>query len=258
MTDLEGATGVAGTWEDINPGGREHLSSKKYLTSDVNAAIEGAIKGGVKEIVVLDGHGAAFSIVLEDLHPKAQLIRGRRVLELQGLDKTFDTMFAIGAHSMAGTTRGLLTHTFRPIQILNIWLNNQLIGEIGIWAAIAGHYDVPIALVTGDLAAVKEAESLLSGVETVAVKEATSRFSAKCLHPSITHKLISEASKRAILKAKELVPYKPQRPMELKVEFQDSDAAERVAKRPGVKRIDGRTVLGCGENILELLALIEG
>lgn len=111
MTDLEGATGVAGTWEDFNPGGREHQSARKFLTSDVNAAIEGAVEAGAEEIVVLDGHGAAFSIILEDLNPKAQLIRGRRRLELEGLDETFDLMFAVGAHSMAGTPNAIPYHT---------------------------------------------------------------------------------------------------------------------------------------------------
>jgi D-amino peptidase len=62
MTDLEGATGVAGDWADFNPGGREHDPARRMLTGDVNAAIQGAYEGGADEVVVLDGHGAAFSI----------------------------------------------------------------------------------------------------------------------------------------------------------------------------------------------------
>jgi len=103
VTDLEGATGVAGNWPDFNPEGKGHEAARRFLTGDVNAAIEGAFEAGVREVVVLDGHEAALSILLEELDPRAQLIRGRRLSELEGLDGTFDLMFAIGAHAMAGT-----------------------------------------------------------------------------------------------------------------------------------------------------------
>ncbi|RLF02799.1 MAG: aminopeptidase, partial [Thermoprotei archaeon] len=41
MTDLEGATGVTGFWEDFDPGARMHDEARRMLTGDVNAAIEG-------------------------------------------------------------------------------------------------------------------------------------------------------------------------------------------------------------------------
>jgi len=256
MTDLEGATGVAGDWNDFNPGGREHESARRFLTGDVNAAIEGAIEGGAVDIVVLDGHGAAFSILLEDLDQRAQLIRGRRHLELEGLDESFDLMFAIGAHSMAGTPDGILTHTLSHTGIDNVWLNGQLVGEIGLWAALAGHYKVPLGLLAGDSAAVKEAEALLGKIETVAVKEATSRFAAKCLHPKVSQKLIGEAAKRAVIRAEEFRPYEPKIPIELRVEYHHSDRAERIVKRKGVDRIDGRIVSCRGDDILEIYSTL--
>jgi len=74
---------VAGRWEDFGPGGRVHEEARRLLTSDVNAAVEGALRGGADEVVVLDGHGDAFSILIEQLHPAAKLIRGRRVLEMR-------------------------------------------------------------------------------------------------------------------------------------------------------------------------------
>jgi len=256
MTDLEGATGVAGDWRDFNPGGKEHESARRLLTGDVNAAIGGAFEERVDDVVVLDGHGAAFSVILEDLDPRAQLIWGRRLFELEGLDESFDLMFAVGAHSMAGTLDGILAHTLSHTGIENIWLNEQLVGEIGLWAVLAGLYDVPLALVTGDSAAVGEAEALLENVETVAVKEATSRFAAKCLHPQMSWKLIRDASRRAISKTGEFCPYKPRLPMELRVEYHDSERAEAISQRKGVTRIDGRTVSFRGSNILEIYEIL--
>jgi len=256
MTDLEGATGVAGDWSDFNPGGGEHESARRFLTGDVNAAIEGAIERGAKDIVVLDGHGVAFSIILEDLDPRVQLIRGRRLNELEWLDISFDMMFAIGAHSMAGTPDGVLTHTLSHLGIDNVWLNGQPVGEIGLWAVLSGGYDVPLGMVAGDSAAVREAERLLVKIETVAVKEATSRFAAKCLHSQVTQGLILEAAKRAVARAEEFSPYKPKTPIELKVEYHDSEIAQRISEKKGVIRLDGRTVLCRGDNIFELYSTV--
>ncbi len=252
MTDLEGATGVAGEWSDFNPGGREHDSARRMLTGDVNAAVQGAYEGGADDVSVLDGHGAAFSILLESLDSRAHLIRGRRSSELEGLDETFDLMFGVGAHSMAGTRDGLLTHTLSHTGIDNVWLNGQPVGEIGLWAALAGHYGVPLGLVTGDLAAAREAQALLKGIETVAVKEATSRFAARCLHPNVSWKMIREAAKKATAKAETFRPFKPETPMELKVEFHNSERAAEISERTGVVRIDGRTVSYTGNNIMDI------
>jgi len=252
MTDLEGATCVAGKFDDIFPGGREHESAKRFLTGDVNAAIEGAVEGGAVDIVVLDGHGPAFSVIPEDLEPRAQIIRGRRSFELEGLDESFDLMLAVGAHSMAGTPNGLLAHTIHQ-EIEGVWVNGRPVGEIGLWATLAGHYSIPVGLVTGDLAAVREAGALLGKIETAAVKEATSMFAARCLHPQVAQGLIREAAKRATMRAGEFRPYKPKVPIEFKVQYMaDCDFAEKVSRRKGVVKIDERTLSCRGDNILEM------
>jgi len=256
MTDLEGATGVCGTWQDINPGGREHERARRFLTRDVNAAIEGAYEAGAKEVVVLDGHGAAFSIIPEELDERAKLIRGRRILEMEGLDSSFDAVFAIGAHAMAGTPDAILPHTLSSATIMNVWINGIKVGEIGLWAAIAGTYDVPLVLVTGDEAAVREAKKLLGDIECVAVKKATSPYAAICLHPNVTYRMIKEAAIRALRRLDEIKPFKVKKPVELKVEFKYVDIARRVAKRPGVELIDGRTVRAIGDNIIEVMSLV--
>lgn len=257
MADLEGASGVAGHWSDIDFGGKDYEAARRLLTGDVNAAIEGAFEAGANEVVVLDGHGAALTILIEELDPRAQLIRGRRVLELEGLDESFNLMFAIGAHSMAGTSDGLLTHTLST-NIDNVWLNGIRVGEIGLWAALAGDYNVPIGLVAGDFAAVREAENLLKNVCSVAVKKATSRFAAKCLHPKVSQKSIREAAITAVKKAKEFTPFKPEKPIELKVEFHDSETAERLSHKKGVIRLNGRTVSAKGMTMLEVYSLLLG
>lgn len=258
MTDLEGATGVAGRWEDFNPGGRIHEEARRLLTGDVNAAIEGALRGGAREVVVLDGHGAAFSILIEQLNPAAKLIRGRRVLEMEGLDESFEAVLAVGAHAMAGTPLALLCHTLSSTEIHEIRVNGAPVGEVGLWAYIAGSYGVPLAMVAGDATAVDEARRLLGGIETASVKRATSMYAAECLHPSVTRRLISEAAEKAVrrVKAGEIKPLKVEGEVEVEVVYALPDAADRVSKRAGVKRIDGRTVAYRGRSAQECLTML--
>lgn len=258
MTDLEGASGVAGRWEDFNPGGRVHEEARRLLTGDVNAAVEGALRGGAEEVVVLDGHGAAFSILIEQLHPAAKLIRGRRVLEMEGLDESFDVVLAVGAHAMAGAPLALLCHTLSHTSIYEIRVNGRPVGEVGLWAMIAGSYRVPLAMVAGDAAAVEEARALLGDVEGVAVKRATSMYAAECLHPSLTRKLISEAAERAVRRAASgaLKPLELPKPVRMEVVYTLPEMADYVSKRRGVRRLDGRTVAYEGESVLECMSML--
>ncbi|MEM2824429.1 MAG: M55 family metallopeptidase [Thermofilaceae archaeon] len=255
MTDLEGATGVAGSWEDINPGGRIHEEARRMLTGDVRAAVEGALRGGASEVVVLDGHGAAFSIILEELPPAAKLIRGRRILEMEGLDGSFSAVLAVGAHAMAGAPLALLCHTLSHSSIVEIRVNGTPVGEVGLWAFIAGSFNVPLAMVAGDAAAVEEAKELLPGIEGVAVKRATSMYAAECLHPQVSWRLIREAAERAVRKAAlgDLKPLNPGGEVEVEVVYLLPADADRVARRPGVKRVDGRTVSYRGRDVQECL-----
>jgi len=49
-----------------------HQSARRSLTRDINAEMEGALRAGADDIVVLDGRGV-LSIILEELNPKANL-----------------------------------------------------------------------------------------------------------------------------------------------------------------------------------------
>jgi len=51
---------------------------------------------------------------------------------------------------MRGVYPSILEHTYSSRVVYNLFMNNKLVGETGINAAIAGYYDVPVALVTED------------------------------------------------------------------------------------------------------------
>jgi len=89
-------------------------------------------------------------------------------------------------------------------------------------------------------------------IETVAVKEGRSRFSAICLPPETSGRLIKEAAKRALGKVDEIGPYKMQPPLSVRIEYQDAQTADRESKRKGMRRVNGRTVEYQVENILQI------
>lgn len=75
MTDLEGVAGVLNFENWCTPESCYYETAKELLTLEVNAAIGGFLEGGVKEIVVADGHGPG-GINVKLLNSKAKLMRG--------------------------------------------------------------------------------------------------------------------------------------------------------------------------------------
>ena len=256
--DMEGATGVTGR-DDVRKDEKPYQRFRKLLTMDVNAAIEGALEAGATEILVTEGHGMARNILIEELNPKAQILSGllpRQHDQIEGIDESFDAVFLVGFHSRAGTERGVIDHTGYSY-IYNFRINGVLVGEAGINATIAGHYDVPIAMVSGDDTAAKEAKELLGDVETAIVKIGINRYTARCLTPKESHERIKQAAKRALERIDELKPYKVETPVTIEVEYTSTSAAT-LAARSGTRviRTEPRKISYTSEDLLEGLRTI--
>ena len=114
---------------------------------------------------------------------------------MEGIDESFDAVFLVAYHAMEGTTAAIMNHIWSPHLVRNIRLNNVNVGELGLSALIAGHYDIPISLVTGDDKVAKEAINLLGKVETAIVKYGISRYTARCLQPIKTAEIIEQYTK---------------------------------------------------------------
>ena len=148
--DIEGVACVVSV-EDGKLQGVEYERAREWMTGEVNAAVEGAFESGATEVVVADSHGHMRNIMAEKLHEDALLVRGspRPGTMMEGLDESFDAAFLIGYHAMAGTPKGVLAHTYLGSGIYAIRLNGITVGEPGFNTALAGHYNVPVALVSG-------------------------------------------------------------------------------------------------------------
>jgi len=153
--------------------------ARKWMAHDVNAVCEGAFSAGASRVLVKDAHGPGTNLLSHKIDERAELFTGWGPLGsmVEGLDSTFDGLMLVGYHSRAGTERGVLSHTFMG-QIESLEIGGVEVGETGIAAAWAGHWEVPVILVAGDEAVTVEAEELLPGVTVCAVKRGLNRESA--------------------------------------------------------------------------------
>lgn len=258
VTDLEGVSGVVtfnDSGRDSNMSGPRYEAARLLLTEDVNAAVQGAIDGGATDIIVNDGHSTGSNFVMEKLHPGAKYFSGSgRASLLDGLDKSTDAVMLVGYHAMAGTQKAVMDHTQCSRTWRHYFLNGIEMGEIGQMAVIAGHFNVPVICVTGDLAATIEAKKFLGDIETAAVKEGRARQSAICLAPVKARELIRAAAKRSLGKIGKIRPYKIETPIEIKLECTTTDAADSH-ECGGAERLDAFTVRRIVSSAMDILKI---
>ena len=244
--DMEGITGVV-NWDQVNPAHSEYSRFRRLMTQDINAAIGGALSAGATEIVVTDGHSNGYNILIEELDPHARLNSGNGspLGMVQGIDSSFDGVFFIGYHACAGSKNAILDHTWSSATVSGVWLNDMLVGEAGLNAAVCGHFGVPVLMISGDQTACGEAKALLGNLEVAVVKQASGRMSAECLPPGQAHEKICEAAARAVqkqLSQQSPPPFRLPAPIQMRVAFMSSDMADRASMLPGAERLNGREI----------------
>ena len=95
-------------------------------------------------------------------------------------------------------------------------------GELVQCALIAGHYDVPTILVTGDVATCREAEHFFGkSCVTVAVKEGIAREAAILYPFKETRKALYKAAKESMKGLSQCKPFKMDLPIKGKLQYLD-------------------------------------
>ena len=171
---------------------------------------------------------------------------------VQGLDSSFDAAFFLGYHAKTGTEGAVLDHTFVASLIHEVYVNDISVGEFGLNAGVAGHFEVPVVLVTGDEAVVNEAKALIESIEAVAVKEGICRYAARCYPFEKTLEDINVMARRALRQLEEKVAFKFDEPFELRIEFQRAEHADAACSIPGMVRQSGYEVSYQAEDYLSL------
>jgi D-amino peptidase len=243
--DMEGVAGVVHE-DQTDPTDPRHAGEynrfRRLMTSEANAAVEGALAAGATRVLVNDSHWLMRNLLAEELHPAAELLSGGPKLRsmVEGVDLGFDAAMFVGYHAMAGTASAVIDHTYTSI-VHEVRLNGRPAGELAINAALAGIHGVPVVLVSGDQALAAEAKDLLGdGVEAVVVKHAVGRFAARSVSPAESCRRIREGATAALRRRHEPLELPP--PIRLEVEFALTQMADMAELVPGSVRTGGRTV----------------
>jgi D-amino peptidase len=239
-TDLEGISGI----DNIEMMARDHARHREALENlmkDLNAAIDGAFAGGADHVTVLDSHGGGGNFILDMLDKRVENDTKPNKKWWGILDESYNATFFIGAHAMAGTINGFLDHTQSSATWFNYSVNGRKMGELAQWAMVAGAYNVPLVMVSGDEAACVEARQFFQPVETAIVKRGMGRNRAELVSLEEARNRIREAARKSIGIVKNARPFVPSKPMEIILEFTRADYCDGAASR-GAERIDARKV----------------
>ena len=256
--DMEGIVGVV-TGEQLGPQGFEYNRAREFMTAEVNAAIEAAFQAGATEIVVSDSHGNGQNLLIEKLPKAVTIVRSwpRPLMMMQGIDETFDGAIFIGYHTGTSNATGVRAHTISSARLADVRLNGTSMPEAGINAAIAGHFNVPVILVSGDDAVVKETTALLGDIEGAVVKWAYGFHSARTLTPEAAYEIIRDKVKRALARVKDFKPYRIKAPVQLDVRFKSYRPSEMLSYLSIVERTDSHSIRFTGKDIVEVSKFLE-
>jgi D-amino peptidase len=251
MVDFEGAACVVGEPNKYLSELPQYPEIRRRVTAEANAAIEGCFEAGATEVLVNDAHSRGHNFLYDELHPDARVLLGTpRPRRFMGLDETFAGVMLIAYHPMAGTTNGVLSHSYSSKSIQHMWLNGREIGEMGFDGALAGALGVPVVLVTSCAEGCREAKEFFGEIETVTTKWGIGRNAAISLTPAKAREAIRAGAARAAGRAAECKPFRVVPPFELRTEYKNE--AEVDGKRRG-ERVGPWTHVVRSEDLFSLL-----
>ena len=251
--DMEGVVGAV-TGEQLGPGGFEYERFRQFMTNEVNAAIDAARAAGATEFVVSDSHGNGQNLLIEQLPPDVTVVRSwpRPLAMMEGIDETFDGVIFLGYHASTANTRGVRAHTMSSASITGLRLNGIEMTEGSMNAAIAGHFGVPVIMVSGDDIAVAENQVLIGNIEGAVVKWAKGFHSAQTLTPEAGYEVIRTRTMSAINRIDSFEPYVLETPIELELSLKHYQPVELLDYLPNVEKINSHTIRFVGQDIIEI------
>lgn len=238
--DMEGVTGVTCP-DDVRPGSARWEYFRRFLTGDVNAAVDGFIAAGADEVVVNEAHANKRNLLLDELDRRAEAIIGTHKIfgMMEGIDAEVDAVAFVGYHAGAGE-QGVLSHTYLGQTVLGVRINGSAASEGRMNALLAAEFGVPVVLVTGDDLTCADAESWAPGARRVAVKRCVDRYTAQCLPPAVTAGLIRDAATGSLRALPAVRPASG--PFTYEVDFDATQPVIACTAVPGVERTGPRTV----------------
>jgi D-amino peptidase len=241
--DMEGVAGVV-TGDQLSPAGFEYGRFREFMTREAMAAVTAAKAAGATEIVVADSHGNGENLLIEQFPPDIKIVRSwpRKLSMMAGIDSTFDAAIFIGYHASTSNPTGVRAHTNSSATLTRVALNGVDMTE-GSWnAAIAGHFNVPVVMVSGDDAAIAEVQKVIGPIEAVETKRSLGFHSALTLTPQAAAELIGPKVKAGLARRAQIKPYKPSGEVTVDVSFKHYLPAEVLAYLPLFERAGSHAI----------------
>ena len=250
--DMEGVVGTV-TGDQLGPTGFEDGRFREFMTREAVAAVTAAKAAGATDIIVADAHGNGENLLIELFPPDVRIIRSwpRLLGMVAGVDQQVDAVMFIGYHASTNNVKGVRAHTFSSASLTRVALNGVNVSE-GSWAAaIAGHFNAPVIMISGDDAAIAEVRSAVGNIEAAETKKTLGFHSAMTLTPQASYDLIAARVKAAMARRGEFKPYKVTTPVTVDVTFKNYTPAEMLAYLPGFERTDAHSIRFRAKDMVE-------
>lgn len=255
--DMEGVAGVV-TGEQLGPTGFEYGRFREFMTREAVAAVSAARAAGATEVVVADSHGNGQNLLIDQFPADVRIIRSwpRRLGMVAGIDDSVDAAVFIGYHAGTNNPAGVRAHTFSSATLTRVALNGSNVTE-GSWnAAIAGHFGVPVVMMSGDDAAIAEVQKAVGSFEAAETKRSLGFHSALTLTPQASAELIAQRVRSALTRVGDFKPFKVQTPVTVDVSFKHYTPVEVLGYLPIFERIDSHSIRFRAKDMVEASAIM--
>jgi len=252
-SDIEGTCGIA-HWDETEKNHPEYAAFSTQMSREVAAACEGALKGGADSLFVRDSHSTARNIQPALLPQEACIFRGwgrDPYAMMSGIDETFDGVMYTGYHSAVGWPGNPLSHTMNT-QNISVKVNGEVCSELMMNSLTAAMFGVPVLMVTGDEMLCEWFHTKVPAAKTVPVSRGVGNGSVS-IHPDKAVRLIREAAEEAQKLSREECMYPAPDHYCVEVSYREHQKARAASWYPGVKQVDGRTVMIESDNWMDVL-----
>ena len=242
--DMEGCATLV-HWDEVRPSDTpEYRRARRIMTAEANAVVDGAFAGGAARVIVNDSHSAMRNLLIEAIDRRAQVVSGRikRDYMLEGLTSDCAAAFFIGYHGAIGDADAVMGHSYSPRMIYECRLNGDVVSELPINAAFAGHYGVPVALVSGDQTTIAEARRVLPWALTVETKRSLGYYAADCLSPQAVETALRQMSEHAVRQLGAFAALHLESPTDMEIDTVKTVQADNACLIPGFERRGPRTI----------------
>lgn len=241
--DLEGIGGIVSTEQVGIVENTFYNEARRLMAGEANAIIEGINLGGGLAVIG-DSHGNMLNIPIELLKGDFLLSCGsdKTLSMMGGIDETYAGVIFLGYHARFGTPMAIMDHTYSPSTLRELRINGKPVGETEINAEVAGYFNVPVLMASGDDVTMEQLKKSLPKIETVVVKKSLGRYSALCEPIDKVRAKLRDAAMKVTenIEAYSCL-YKSKPPIHMEFIWNTAVMAEICTYVPGVNKTEERT-----------------